>query len=128
MARFEYLSKTRRKKKYNNRTTVYNGRMYDSIAEANYAEELDWRIRAGEIQEVIPQFKVELYVEEKKICNYYVDFKVILPDGEVEFHEVKGGYATQTAVWKLKWKLMEALMPTIEPNCDAKYGMKVIVT
>ena len=127
MSRVEYLNRNRRKKKYNNHSAVYNGRRYDSIKEANYAEELDWRIKAGEIKEVIPQFKADLRVNDKHVCNYYVDFKVILPDGEVEFHEVKGGQATQTALWKLKWKLFGILMPEIEENCDAKYGMKIIV-
>ena len=76
---------------------------------------------------VIILFKADLRVNDKHVCNYYVDFKVILPDGEVEFHEVKGGQATQTALWKLKWKLFGILMPEIEENCDAKYGMKIIV-
>ena len=127
MSRVIWHSKNRKKKKYGNHSQMYNGRRYDSIKEANYAEELDWRLKAKEIKEWTPQFKVELKVNGKLICRYYPDFRVVLPDGEVEFHEVKGGQATQTDVWKMKWKLFEALMPEIEPDCDAKYGMKIIV-
>lgn len=105
----------RTKSKYNNKTKQYNGRSYDSIREANHAEELDWRIKAGEIKEVIPQFKISLDVNGKHIANYYVDFKVVKSDGSIEFHEVKG-YETDT--WRLKWKLTEALLDEIEPGAE----------
>lgn len=78
------------KNKYGNNTSVYNGRTYDSIKEANYAKELDWRKKAGEIKEIIPQFKLPLSAHGVHICNYFVDFKVILKDGSTEYHEVKG--------------------------------------
>jgi hypothetical protein len=108
-------SSYRSKSKYNNKTKQYNGRTYDSIREANHAEELDWRIKAGEIREVIPQFKIDIKVNGRHICNYYMDFKVILVDGGIEFHEVKG-FATD--VWQLKWKLTEALLNEIEPGAE----------
>jgi len=98
----------RTKSKYNNKTKQYNGRTYDSIREANHAEELDWRIKAGEIIEVIPQYKIDLRINERHIANYYIDFKVILSDGDIEYHEVKG---FETEVWRLKWKMTEALYP-----------------
>jgi hypothetical protein len=87
---------------------MYNGRSYDSIREANHAEELDWRIKAKEIKEVIPQHKIPLVVDGRHIAYYYIDFKVIKTDGDVEYHEVKG---FETEVWRLKWKLTEALYP-----------------
>lgn len=112
----QFTKKTfRTKGKYNNRTKQYRGRTYDSIREANHAEELDWRIKAGEIKEVIPQFKISLDVNGKHICNYYVDFKVIMMDGSVQFHEVKG---MELPVWQLKWKLTEALLDEIEPGAE----------
>jgi len=46
---------------------MYNGKKYDSIREANHAEELDWRIKAGEIKEVITQFKISLDVKDRHI-------------------------------------------------------------
>lgn len=105
----------RTKSKYNNKTKQYNGRTYDSIREANHAEELDWRIKAGEVKEVIPQFKISLDVNGKHIANYYVDFKVILSDGSIQFQEVKG---FETDVWRMKWKLFEALINEIEPGAE----------
>lgn len=98
----------RSKSKYKNKSKTYNGRTYDSIREANHAEELDWRIKAGEIKEVIPQFKISLDIGKYHITNYYVDFKVILTDGEIQYHEVKG---FMTEIWRLKWKMTEALYP-----------------
>lgn len=102
----KYSLVKRRNGKYNSKSTIYNGRSYDSALEAAYANELDLRIKAGEIKEVIPQFKLELYVSNIHICNYYMDFKVILSDGSVEFHEVKG---FETDVWRIKWKLAMAI-------------------
>jgi len=98
----------RTKSKYNNKSKTYNNKTYDSIREATHAEELDWRIKAGEVKEVIPQFKISLDIGKYHIANYYIDFKVILSDGEIEYHEVKG-FATE--IWRLKWKLTEALYP-----------------
>lgn len=115
MARWYTKSGFRTKGKYNNKTTVYNGRKYDSIREANHAEELDWRMKAGEIKEVIPQYRISLDVNGVHIANYYVDFKVILKDGGIEFHEVKG-FATKD--WQLKWKLFEALIDEIEKGAE----------
>lgn len=106
----------RTKSKYNNKSQVFNGRKYHSIREATHAEELEWRVKAGEIEKVIPQFKLDLRVNGMHICNYYIDFKVILTNGDVEYHEVKG---FETDVWRLKWLLTEALAKEmLEP--DAK--------
>lgn len=105
----------RTKSKYRNKTKHYNGRTYDSIREANHAEEIDWRIKAGEIKEVIPQFKIDLKVNGKHICNYYVDFKVVMADGSVQFHEVKGMILP---IWQMKWALFEALLDEIEPGAE----------
>ena len=98
----------KRQNKYNAKKKEYAGRYYDSILEANYAEQLDWRIKAGEIKEVIPQYKISIDVNEMHIANYYMDFKVILPDGTIEMHEVKG---METQLWRIKWKLSIALYP-----------------
>lgn len=92
--------------KYGAKTQEYGGRKYHSKKEARYAQELDLRLKAGELIEVIPQFKVDIRVYDKHICNYYVDFKLIYKDGSEELVEVKG---FQTDVWKLKWRLLEAI-------------------
>lgn len=105
----------RTKSKYNNKTKQYGGRTYDSIREANHAEELDWRIKAGEVWNWVPQYKIDLKVNGKHICNYYVDFKVVMKDGSVQFHEVKG---MVLPLWQLKWALFEALIDEIEPGAE----------
>ncbi len=108
-----YSKRFQTRNKYKAVKQTFNGRTYHSKKEARYAQELEIRKLAGEIKEIIPQYKLELYVKEKKICNYYMDFKVILPDDSIELIEVKG-FATD--LWRLKWKLTEALLDELEPN------------
>ena len=96
------------KNKYNSRKTKYNGRYYHSGLEAKYAQDLDWRKKAGEIKEITPQFKIAIRVNDQHITNYYMDFKVILIDGTIEMHEVKG---METDLWRIKWRLSIALYP-----------------
>jgi hypothetical protein len=111
-------SQYRTKSKYRNKTQVYGGRKYDSIREANHAEELDWRIKEGEVKEVIPQYKISLDVNGVHIANYYMDFRDELSDGQIEYHEVKG---MELPLWQMKWKLLIALKDQIEP------GVKLLV-
>lgn len=101
----------RKKKKYGNKTQIYNGLSYHSIKEANYAEDLDWRLKAKDIKSWTRQVKIDLKVNGQHICNYYVDFKVIHNDNSVEYVEVKG-FATPE--WQLKWRLFEALISEID--------------
>lgn len=94
------------------RTTIYNNEKYHSSFEAHYAQELDFRLKAGEIIRWERQVKISLDVFEKHVCNYFLDFVVYYPDGSKEFLEVKGW---ETPEWKLKWKLFEAIMNHNEP-------------
>tara|TARA_R100001443_G_scaffold16126_1_gene25941 strand:+ start:3458 stop:3799 length:342 start_codon:yes stop_codon:yes gene_type:complete len=103
----------RKQNKYGAVKQTVNGYSYHSKKEAAYRIELDKRLLAGEIKEIINQYPLRLYVNGKKICNYYIDFCCILPDGSKELIEVKG---METQVWRLKWKLTEALLDEIEPN------------
>jgi len=92
--------------KFNAKSAKYGGRVYHSKKEADYAMELEWLKKAGEIKEIIPQFKISIDVNGKHICNYYMDFKVIKPDGFIEMHEVKG---FETDLWRIKWRLATAI-------------------
>jgi hypothetical protein len=103
------------KSKYGNNSQVYNGRRYDSKREAAYAIELDWRKEAGEIKEIIPQYKIDLRVNGRHIAFYYVDFKVVMADDSIHFHEVKG---FETDVWRMKWKILEATINEVEPGAE----------
>ncbi len=92
--------------KYGNIAREYDGIVYASKKEAEFAKELDLLKKAGEIKDWERQVKISLDVNGFHIANYYVDFKIYHNDGSVEFAEVKG-FATET--WRLKWKLFEAL-------------------
>lgn len=92
--------------KYGNQTREYNGRTYDSKLEARYAQDLDLLKKAKQIKDWEGQYRIKLDVNGYHICNYIVDFKVTMPDGSIELHEVKG---FRTSTWELKWKLTEAL-------------------
>lgn len=50
----------RSQRKYRNVPKEYNGRTYQSTAEANYAADLDSRLRTGEVIDWIPQPTVRL--------------------------------------------------------------------
>lgn len=103
--REEYLNKTRKKKKYHNQskiytTSLYGTRTFDSKLEAHYCEELDWQLKAKEIEYYDLQFKIDITINSMHWRNYYIDFRVELPDGTIRYVEVKG-FATE--VWKMKW-------------------------
>lgn len=95
--------------------TDYNGMWFQSKLEANYAKQLDWRIKAGEVKEWKRQHKIEIKVNGVKICNYYIDFVVTLKDGSQQFVEVKG---FEQEVWRLKWKLCMAMKDDIAPGVE----------
>lgn len=99
----------------NAKGTEYGGRWYQSKLEANYAQKLDFLKKAKEIQDWTPQVKLVFKVNGVLICNHYVDFKVITKTGTVQYHETKG-YETET--YRLKKKLLLALLPEIDPGAE----------
>ena len=103
----------KRYNKYKAEKQTFGGRSYHSKKEADYAANLEWKQKAGEIKEIIPQYKLDIRVNGKHITNYFIDFKVVLSDDTIELIEVKG---FETDVWRLKWKLTEALLDEIEPG------------
>ena len=109
MAHAVLFKKRFAKNKFGAVRQTYKGRSYHSKLEARHAEELDWRVKAGEITEIIPQFKIEIKVRGVFICNYYIDFRIRLADKSYEYIEVKG---FETDIWRMKWRLVTALHPT----------------
>lgn len=87
-----------------------DGYTFDSKKEASYYTQLQWRLKAGDIKEIIKQKALQLYCNEKPICKYLIDFCVITSTNEIELIEVKG---FETPEWKLKWKLTEAQLEDI---------------
>lgn len=105
-----------KRSKYNvgrKETREYNGVYYDSKLEASYAAKFDALQGGGAITSWRRQVTVPLCVYGKEICRYRVDFELTHNDGTVEFVEVKG---FETPIWRLKWKLFEALMNEERPD------------
>ena len=102
--------------------TDFGGDRYHSKKEADYAAQLALMMRARGKDRVLKwerQVKIPLAVARPgspedapftKICDYIIDFVVHYADGRVEYVEVKG---FKQEVWKLKWKLFEALYPDL---------------
>lgn len=95
--------------KYNAKKTVYNGRRYDSKLEARVAQELDLRLKAGEFVEVIPQYRIKLYVylpDNKKadLFTYICDFRCEKPDGNYLLVEAKG---METGLYRVKKRILD---------------------
>lgn len=95
--------------------TDYNGMWFQSKLEANYAKQLDFRIKAGEVKEWKRQYKIEIKVNGIKICNYFIDFMVTMKDGSIQMVEIKG---MEQEVWRLKWKLCMAMKEEIMPGAE----------
>ena len=51
-----------KRNKFNATKAEYNGYIYDSKKEASYAMELDWMIKAGEVERFERQHKIDLMV------------------------------------------------------------------
>jgi hypothetical protein len=92
--------------KYNAASCIYNGHNYDSTREAQYAMELDWRIRAEEILKWERQVPIRIEVNGHHICTTKVDFLINHHDRSTELAEVKG---FETPDYQLKAKLTEAV-------------------
>lgn len=86
--------------------TEYNGRVYHSKRESEFARGLDLRLQAHDILDWEPQVAIRLDVNGQHITKYVMDFVVTHLDGHVELVEVKG---FESAVWKLKAKLLKAI-------------------
>lgn len=115
-------------KKYHNIPRLYNGHIYQSTFEAEFAKELDLKLKAGIIESWDKQVKIEINAVETScgpvltsepretltkqgakfthIANYFMDFTVTHPDKSITFYEVKG---KELAVWRLKFKLTEII-------------------
>ena len=64
-----------------------------------YADALELRLRAGEI------LRYDFEPEKLRLAKgtfYDPDFRVIMADGTMEFHEVKGGFIRDDAMVKIK--------------------------
>lgn len=103
--------------KYGARKTEYNGVIYDSKREAEYARDLDLMKGAGIISdyERQPVFLLQKrFMHNRKIIRpirYIADFKVTYPDGRVEVIDVKG---FKTPEFKIKQKMFYFNYPDLD--------------
>jgi len=80
-----------------------------SKLEARVAQELDLRMKSGEFIEVIPQFKIGLYVylpdgKKADLFNYICDFRCQRPDNSYLLVEAKG---VETSVFRVKKRILD---------------------
>lgn len=90
--------------KFNARRTEHNGISYASKKEARYAQDLDLRVKAGEVIFYLRQVPLHL----PGGVRYLVDFLEFRSDGTVAFIEVKG---LDLPMGKLKRKQAEEIYP-----------------
>ena len=99
-----------RRSKYGAIKTGVDGITFASKAEAGRYLELKALAAAGEIKnlELQPKFRCE--IAGKKVCDYFADFAYFTKSKRV-VEDVKG---IETAVFRLKKKLVEALYPGVK--------------
>ncbi len=114
--------------KFRNVEREYNGYIYQSTLESEFAKQLDLKLKAGLIKSWDKQKKIEInvkYIDELPILtsepllelkaqgieayhitNYFVDFVVVNNDDSIIYYETKG---MELPVWKLKFRLTEMI-------------------
>ena len=94
--------------KFNAMKTAYNGVMYDSKKEAEYAAKFDQLSKAAGKDKVV---KVERQIPFSfdhngvHICKYILDFRLTMGDGRVRYLDIKG---FETREFSIKRKLLRA--------------------
>jgi hypothetical protein len=107
-----YAKKPQRK--YRNVPTTVDEIEFASAAEASRYAELKLLLRAGKIQylQLQPVFELQPSMKGQTAINYVGDFAYQeMPEGNWIVEDVKG---VETAVFKLKRKMMAYVLPTYE--------------
>lgn len=104
--------------KYGAKRTEFNGRKYDSKFEAGVAQDLELRLKSGEITEIEPQYKLEMWAYRENglpafKVSHKVDFRVANKDGSYELVEAKG---VETADYKMRRKFLENIWLPDHPD------------
>ncbi|MCA1593065.1 MAG: DUF1064 domain-containing protein [Acidobacteria bacterium] len=101
-----------RRGKSNASKTAYNGRVYASRLEADYASHLDMLKKIGEVAEWYPQQpRLDLVVNGVKVGYYTPDFEIHSPDGSVVLVDTKG-FVPQG--WPFRLKVIRACHPNVD--------------
>lgn len=94
--------------KFNAQKTSYNGVLYDSKKEAEYAAKFDvLRKAAGKDKVVKVERQVPFSFDHNgvHICKYILDFKLTMGDGRIRYLDIKG---FETREFSIKRKLLKA--------------------
>lgn len=103
------LKPTKRNKYNAQRVEAFDGMKFDSKAEMRRYGELRWLEMNGDISDLKHHPIFPLHAGVK----YIADFQYV-EKGRVIVEDVKGGRATQTAAFKIKWKQAIELYPDIK--------------
>jgi hypothetical protein len=105
----ETQQKTCRGSKFGNRKVPFNGKVYDSIREANKAAELQGLARQGRIKHYEEQKRIVLVAGDGKLrpIVYVADFYYVDLDGTPHVLDAKG---FKTQVYRLKKKMAALLL------------------
>jgi hypothetical protein len=103
----------RRPQSWNSSWVVVGGNRFYARSrwEANYARFLEWQRAKGTV--VSWEHEPETFWFDgirRGVCSYLPDFKVVLADGAVEYHEVKGWMDAKSIT---KLKRMAKYHPTV---------------
>lgn len=96
--------------RYRNKRTLFNGRLYHSKAEAEFAQRLELERYAGEVLSWEPQYPFVIRVNGVHVTTYRADFLVNYSDGRSTVYDVKGARlrGAEASRWRLIRKLMLA--------------------
>ena len=99
--------------KFNAKKTLVGGIVFDSKKEGKYYSTLNLLRKARDskdrVVDIELQKRYDIYINDKRICYYKLDFLVEYADGHIEYVDVKGlrkGAAYQ--IFRLKKKMVEA--------------------
>jgi len=99
-----------KRNKFHAKRTEFNGRIYDSKKEANYAAQLELLKRGKVITEYICQPRYDIIINDINCGFYKADFLITFADGHTEVWDVKGMKSGSAyAMFRIKKKIVEAL-------------------
>jgi len=99
-----------KRNKFGNKKTQFRGKKFDSLWEATRYKQLDLLQTAGQIEDLQTQVRFNLIVNDVKICAYVADFTYYeVNEAGEKFFIVEDAKGVETAVFKLKNKLMKAI-------------------
>lgn len=115
----EYLATNKKptRNKWNNEKTEFNGFVFDSKKEANFAIALETAKKAHDPKDRVLSYRKQVPFKIKvngyDICKYILDFEVTYADGHIEYIDVKAfdkrkSKFLTTDVYRLKKKLLFA--------------------